>query len=221
MKNSHEHTSDNATPREDGADHPGRGVRMKKDDGPRQRFRKQDLQRLGRFLVAQRQGADMTLRGLSERSGVSIGAIRALEAGQSNPSLATVVAVVDALGVSLDRMMASLRPDRQDIAVVTRAGSGETVLSRGLGGAVLSAQFVELAGDSLNPPPGDATKYPGFGMVLAGAALARLGDGRRVRLAVGDAWHARLEQVITWAGAEAARMLHVADTRNDAAGDKT
>ncbi len=185
--------------------------------GGNPRFSKKDLVRLGRFMATQRQNAEMTLRTLSERSGVSIGAIRALEAGQSNPSLVTVVAIVDALGVSLDRMMAALRPDRSDVAVVTRAGSGETELSRGLGGAVLSARFVDLPENSAGAVLAGNSRHPAFGMVLDGSVTSRLSDGRTLRLDSGDAWHARPGQVVAWAasGEGAARLLHVTDTRDE------
>jgi transcriptional regulator with XRE-family HTH domain len=185
--------------------------------GANRRFSKKDLVRLGRFMAAQRQNAEMTLRSLSERSGVSIGAIRALEAGQSNPSLVTVIAIVDALGVSLDRMMAALRPDRSDVAVVTRAGSGETELSRGLSGAVLSARYVDLPENNAGPVLAGNSRHPAFGMVLNGSVTSRLGDGRTLRLDRGDAWHARPGQVVAWvaSGRGAARLLHVTDTRDE------
>ena len=70
---------------------------------PARRFGKPDLAPMGTFLRAERQAKGMSLRSLAERCGMSVGAIRALEVGQSNSSLATVLAVVEALGVDLDR----------------------------------------------------------------------------------------------------------------------
>jgi transcriptional regulator with XRE-family HTH domain len=185
--------------------------------GQETRFSKRDLGRLGKFLSAHRQAAGMTLRSLATRSGVSLGTIRALEAGRSNPSLATVLAVVEVLGVSLDRMMAALRSEEADTAVVIRAGGGEAGFPRVLRGAVLRPQFLELPGKDLDQLIDAEARHPAFGMVLSGRVTPLRAEGSSLRLESGDAWHAEAGTVRAWdgAGSGSAHLFHVMDTRND------
>ncbi|MDR5653356.1 helix-turn-helix domain-containing protein [Ruixingdingia sedimenti] len=181
------------------------------------RFRKADLARLGRHLADQRQAAGLTLRALSDRSGISIGAIRALESGQSNPSLGTVVAVVEALGVSLDRMVAAAGAERPRVAVVTRAGAAED-LTDGLADAALSARLLALPPGPAHPAPEPAARHPSFAMVIAGRVLAATAAGDApAALGPGDSYHAQPGQVLALAhdGGGPARLLHVTDIRRD------
>ncbi len=192
--------------------------------GPR-RFGKTDLRRVGKVLRDQRMALGLSMRGLSERSGVSIAAIRALEAGQSNPSLGTVVPVVEALDLKLDRVISAARA-AQDRVAITRAGSGEASLSRGLVDAVLSARLMSLPVESMRPTPPDASRHPSLGVVVSGSVIVSVDAdterdgtpraGQRIRLESGDNYHARPGVVKSLANAANAdaRVLMVLDIRS-------
>ncbi|MCL4188666.1 MAG: helix-turn-helix domain-containing protein [Rhodobacteraceae bacterium] len=186
-------------------------------DGAGPRFGKSDLARLGRLLAEERVAAGLTLRALSTRCGVSTGSIRALEAGRSNPGLATVAAIVAGLGLSLDRMVQAVRAGRAGTTSLTRAGSGDADLSAGLAEPVLSARIVTLPGESLQRPPPDTARRASFALVVAGRVLATTATGERVHLDPGDSYHARPGQVAAWAngGARPSRLVHVVDTRGE------
>jgi transcriptional regulator with XRE-family HTH domain len=181
------------------------------------RFRKEDLTRLGRILRQQRTDSGLTLRGLAERSGISAGAIRAMESGGSNPSLTTVMAVVEALGLSVDALIEAVSASSPRVAVVTRAAAGDKDLSEGLAGNALSARIVDLPAKALRPAAEVAVDRPSFGMVTAGEVLATTATGERVRLDTGDAYHAQPAQVQTLAGGRngPARLIQVVDLRPD------
>ena len=189
------------------------------------RFGKADLRHVGQVLRDQRVAMGLSLRVLSERCGISIAAIRALEAGQSNPSLGTVVPVIEVLGVKLDRVIEVARAARGRV-VVTRTREGDVNLSDGLSDAGLSANILSMPVKSMRPSPPGAASHPSFGIVLEGTVLANvepddgLADqsrrGRRVKLVTGDNYHAQPGVVKTLANGSAreARVLVVMDTRS-------
>lgn len=173
----------------------------------RGRFGPPDLARMGRFLREQRRAQELSLRALAEASGLSVGAIRALEAGQGSPSLATVLAVVEALGLDLDRAVEAARAARR-AAVVHHAASDTTP---SLPGATLAVATSEPAAQSIGPPPVPGALHPSMGFVVAGSVLAVDRGGARHRLDAGDAYHAQPGVVQSLVGA--GRVLHVIDTR--------
>jgi transcriptional regulator with XRE-family HTH domain len=184
------------------------------EDGP-DRFGRDDLRLMGSVLRNQRTAAGMTLRRLSERSGIGVAAIRALESGQSNPSLATVVAVVEALGTTIDRALTAVRAARGRV-VVTRAGPApQAALSDGLVEAALDAHTLALPVKSLAPAPSAAARHATLCLVVQGALVVTTATGERVRLDEGDSYHAEPGTVQGWAnaGARPVRLLSVADTR--------
>ena len=175
------------------------------------RFGKPDLARMGRFLREERQAKGLSLRALAERSGMSAGAIRALEAGQANPSLATVLAVVEALDVDLDRAVDAARAGREVVVVHRAAEEAQAPMP----GAALSLATSELPAKSVRPSFSLGEQHPSMGLVLEGAVLAVVRDGARHRLDTGDVYHAQpgVVQGLAGAGTRTARLLHVVDTR--------
>lgn len=184
------------------------------------RIGREDLSRIGRYLRTQRVAAEMTVPRLAERSGLSIGAIRAIEAGQSNPSLATVLAIVESLGLSLDALIEAARGDAGQVVVVTRAGEGDLELSLGLDAPRLAAKLIELPVKSMRRIPDEDATNPVMGMVVAGNLVVTTGSGERVLVDGGDTYHAQAGHVKGWAnrGIRPARLLHVSDTRRDTEG---
>jgi len=188
----------------------------RESQGRGRRFERGDLARIGRFLRDQRLATGVSLQRLASLSGVSPGTIRAIEGGQSNPSLGTVLAIVDALGLSLDALSDAARGQVPRIAVVTRAAdlTGDEIdLSRGLDAPVMAARLLSLPGKSLRPLPEADGTSPIMGMVVSGSLLAGTRTGERVRLDAGDSYHAQPGHVRGWAnrGTRPVRLLHVAD----------
>lgn len=182
------------------------------------RFGRDDLRLLGRHLRDRRSGAGLTLRRLSEASGVSVAAIRALEAGQSNPGLPTVIAVVEALGTTIDRAIAAVRAARGRAVVTRGGGGGRRALSDGLADPVLRAEALALAVKTMGPAPAEAAHHATLCMVVQGALTVTTAEGARVRLDAGDTYHAEPGFVQGWAnaGTRPVRVISVADTRTAA-----
>src|SRR5690242_4882402 len=77
---------------------------------------------------------DMSVLELSRRSGVARNTIAALERGEGNPTLETLYALADALGVALSDLLVAPAP----VVSVVRAGEGARVE-----GAALEAELLE------------------------------------------------------------------------------
>jgi hypothetical protein len=120
---------------------------------------------------------------------MSARAVRDLEAGRSNPTLSTMVAIVDVLSITLDELIAAARatgPD-PDMTAASEVGPGVTLLTRAIANPRLRAAIVDFAGIAGEPDlPGGAV----FGHVLAGAVRISL-DGKEAVLREGDSLHAR------------------------------
>lgn len=180
------------------------------------RFGREDLRLLGQHLRERRLAAGFTMRRLAEASGVSVAAIRALEAGGTNPSLPTVILVVEALGTTIDRALSAVRAARGRV-VVTRAGTGRCgqPLSAGLAEAVLQAATILLAPKATGPVPPPLERHAAMCMVLDGTLAVTTAEGDRIVLETGDSYHAEPRVVQGWANAghRPVRLLCAADTR--------
>lgn len=180
------------------------------------RFGRDDLRLLGRHLRDRRTSAGITLQRLSETSGVSIAAIRSLETGGSNPSLPTVIRVVEALGTTIDRALAAVRAARGRV-VVTRAKDlgGPRLLSDGIAEAILHGETHVLPVKSVAPLPAAMARHASLCLVIDGKLLVSTDAGERVRLSAGDTYHAEPQAVRGWAnaGSRPVRLLCIADTR--------
>lgn len=174
------------------------------------RFDKSDLPRMGRVLRAHRLAAGLGVRRLSALSGVSVSAIRALEAGASNPALATVLPLVEALGLGIDALVAEVRAARSGV-VVHRAGTPQA--SADDERRALRLGEMSLPAKSVQPPPHLCAEHPALVMVLSGSVIAGLEEGGRAQLEAGDCYHAEAGAVTSWAnpGTREARLLCVAD----------
>ncbi len=187
---------------------------MARTTGPAdgRRFDKSDLPRMGRVLREHRLAAGLSMRRLSAQSGVSVSAIRALEAGGSNPALATVLPLVEALGLGIDTLVTEVRAARSGV-VVHRADASETLQAAER--RALRLCEVALPAKSVQPPPRICAEHPALVMVLHGPVIAGLEDGGRAHLEAGDSYHAEAGAVTSWAnpGAREARLFCVADSK--------
>jgi transcriptional regulator with XRE-family HTH domain len=67
---------------------------------------REQLQSLGAFIRAQRQQAQLSLRDLADRTNVSNPYLSQIERGLHEPSMRVLKSISDALGVSIDTMLA-------------------------------------------------------------------------------------------------------------------
>ncbi|HET8638612.1 MAG TPA: XRE family transcriptional regulator [Solirubrobacterales bacterium] len=158
----------------------------KMDDGPAA---------VGHRIRALRDGMGLSLRDLSERSGVSAQMLSQVERGETSPTLSIAARIATGLELSLSQL---LRLDEGSNVVVSRAGSRR--LQRRDGHAMeeltppLPGQRADVSVHSLEPGattggPGDPPMHePGSretAVVLEGR-LALFVDGTRYELAEGD-----------------------------------
>ena len=80
-------------------------------------FGNQDLRALGHRLRHLREQRQWSLKRLAQEGGISVAAIRKIELGQSNPSILTILALVEALGESIDRLISAAREGEVRITV--------------------------------------------------------------------------------------------------------
>lgn len=154
-------------------------------------FNRGELKGVGRRLRLLRVARGWSLSKLSDVSDVSVAAIRKIELGESNPSLLTVLALVEALDEPVDRLISEALGSGAQMQLV-RAGEtpdarAETPLSDSLDNPMMTGRQVTLAaGEAL----ADATDgRPLFGYVLDGEVVLARDDGRENRCARGDAFH--------------------------------
>ena len=151
-------------------------------------FGNQDLRALGHRLRHLREQRQWSLKRLAQECGVSVAAIRKIELGQSNPSILTILSLVEALGESIDRLISAAREGEVRITVTRGnarldkpADNGDR--TRDLADPAMHCSVVTLrAGRGLNDTGG---REMAFGYVLDGAVS--VGDADPCN--DGDAFH--------------------------------
>lgn len=129
----------------------------------------------------------MTQNQVANAAGISPRAIRELEAGRSNPALATMVAIVDSLNLTIDELVEAARsdPPRPDVTRAADLGTGATPLVRTLTEPLMNSRIVRQADPAGTVPhPGNAVFYH----VLEGGIAAEV-DGEVIKLRRGDSLH--------------------------------
>jgi transcriptional regulator with XRE-family HTH domain len=152
---------------------------------------------LGARLRTERGRLGLSLRELARRLDVSPSLVSQIENGRTNPSVRTLYAIVNELGVSFDSLFAPAEPSRAaDSAKVQRAGSHSALdLESGVRWERLTAEndpdvdflyaTYEVGGAS--SPDGDLLRHSGreFGIVVRGQLGVRVGFEEHV-LGPGD-----------------------------------
>jgi len=87
--------------------------------------------RLGERVLANRKQRGLTLREVSERTGVSIAMLSMLERGRSNPSIGTLHALADAFGVRMSELLHSVEPP--DLHSIIRRAENQEVIRTAVG----------------------------------------------------------------------------------------
>ncbi len=190
-------------------------------------FGRDQVRVLGKFLRRAREERNCSLKRLAAESGVGVATIRKIESGTANPSLLTVVAMTEALGVSIDQAVAASRvahPINDLVHGCTMAdGDGRSAMS-------------DLTQDLLDPrlsvrllavPPGAALartaqpdSAPLFAYVVGGTLRLAFADDTIEDLRIGDAIHLKDELPMAWSNpaAQHALVLCVSDRRASAVG---
>lgn len=169
--------------------------------------------RLGAAIRKRRKQMQMTLQGLSGKSGVSVGYLSQVERDNATPSLGTLAQIADALEVALEYFIATPKPS----AGLTRAGQRAqfSLANSSLTYESLAADFPgsELSSYVLHVPPGYASEtvsHEGEEMiyVLEGEIEQTL-DGQVFRMTAGDCLHYSGQTPHAWTnpGSTAARIL--------------
>ena len=156
-------------------------VRLSPLFGPR------ELRRIGHQVRQARERERMTQNQLANAAGLSPRAIRELEAGRSNPALATMVAVVDSLGLTLDELVEVARsePPQPDVTRAADLGDGVTPLVRTLQDPRMASRIVTPSDTAASiPHPAN----PVFYHVLKGSVSVDV-DGETIKLRRGDSLH--------------------------------
>src|SRR5262245_45921597 len=83
---------------------------------------------VGGRVRALREGMDLSLRDLAERSGVSAPMLSQVERGETSPTLAVAARIAAGLDLSLSQL---LRLDEGRHVAITRSGEGRTRRRRG------------------------------------------------------------------------------------------
>ena len=155
-------------------------------------FHRGELKGVGRRLRLLRLARGWSLKKLSDISDISVATIRKIELGMSNPSLLTVLALVEALDEPVDRLINEAISGRRRSQLVrayeVRKSDGPVHLSDDVGNRRMAGHQCTLgAGEVLSMLSGER---PVFGYVVDGEIVLMRRDGREYRCSSGDAFHA-------------------------------
>lgn len=159
----------------------------------RDRFNRGELTAVGRRLRLRRIAKGWSLKKLSEVSRVSIAAIRKIELGESNPSLLTVLALVESLDEPVDRLIGEVLKSGERIQFIRATEDTDApdnvALSDGLPSRMMAGRRVALAaGDVLTTEDRDSNR-PLFAYVLDGEVVLSRADGQEDSCGRGDSFH--------------------------------
>ena len=183
-------------------------------------FGREHLRSLGRRLRELREARNWSLKRASTESGVSVAAIQKIESGGTNPNLLTVLAIADALGEAVDRLVATSRRATQ----ISNVRQGP-LPARPIGSAPLlsidrsrlESRLIALAGRSSLKRAEIPKEGALFAYVLDGSLQLHFPDGTSERLGTGDSIHVVEGLPIDWINPLARRSitLCIADRRGN------
>jgi transcriptional regulator with XRE-family HTH domain len=164
------------------------------------RFKRTHVLALGSKIRALREARQWSLSRLSKKAGISVAAIQKIEAGTSNPSLVTIVAIIDALGASVDKLISEARQLDHGVTVVrglleTKTG---TTVSLPSDRADRRMNCRVIAMSSRQELEDVVSGRPLFGYVLDGGLRLSLPNGEAIELGTGDAFHAAADTCPEW-----------------------
>jgi transcriptional regulator with XRE-family HTH domain len=148
---------------------------------------------VGRRIREAREASGLTLKAISDATGVSTSMLSLVERGRTSPSIGTLVAICDALDIPMARLFSA--PDQADAvlipgeSMVSHSGKGLTrriVFDDRQHGVTLSEHVYAPGSASADVP----THHTGeeIGLVLEGRLAVEVNDAK-YELAAGDAVH--------------------------------
>lgn len=149
-------------------------------------FGKSELRQLGRAVREARERVGLSQVQLADNAGLSLRPLRELEAGRSSPSLATIVALADALPLTLDGLIAAARTKQPQYGLLPAKDVrwGDNELVAGIDRQRARVRIADVGSDDgVSLPAG-----PVFAHVLRGVVTATL-EGEQVKLRQGDSLH--------------------------------
>lgn len=166
------------------------------------RLRTHTTSSIGPLIRARRRQLSVTLQGLGEKSGVSVGYLSQLERGNATPTLGTLAQIAAGLDVGIDYFIATPRPgdaltvgaDRPRFSI-----DGSSIVYERIG-----AEFPgrELSSFILHVPDGyrsETVSHEGEEIVfiLEGSVVQVL-EGEEFRMSAGDSLHYRGNRAHGW-----------------------
>jgi len=185
-------------------------------------FGRAQLRDIGRQIRLLRERSGQSLSQLAKQSGISVTGVRNIESGRANPGLLTVVAILDALDVSIDEVVALARRASNSVHV-TRATDSGRVPDAGVQRNISEIFQPKMRGRLITLPPATdmltsrkAETGTHFAFVLEGKVHLSLPDGSSHELSTGDAIHLadQAPRVVANRGKRAGRVLWIKDQKS-------
>jgi len=177
------------------------------------------LRALGSRIRTLREARSWSLKRLAGEAAVSVATLQSIESGASSPGLLTIVAIADALGEPVDRLVADSLAESNSVRQVhgklARRTRGVHELTGLLTAPRMGAWAIGLDAGATLPDAQRPRALPLFALLLSGRLELAFPDGTVETLAKGDSIHMKQEAPIKWKnpGARPARMLCIADLR--------
>ena len=163
---------------------------------------------VGERIRTERQRRGVSLRALARTVGVSASFVSQIETGKCQPSVSTLYAITNALGVSIEDVFEPPAPDAVMPVPAAAAGSGASEIgasgvgASGVGPAGGGAAAAPSASAPSAPLPGPALSARAGAIANAAAGIGALASaaGRRVGPLVhpGDREALKLDTGVTW-----------------------
>lgn len=175
---------------------------------------------VGRQLRSARLARGTSVSQLAQASGVSVSAIRKVEAGASSPSFQTIIKLTNQLGLVIDEVLARAQASDGQVQVIRALPHNDKAVSElafgDLDDALLSGRVIELPARGhqlypLGPEPGSSFAY-----VLEGSVALVFDDDSTEDLSAADAYHMvdQPPRVVRNASGKPARVLFVKDEQS-------
>ncbi len=183
----------------------------------RTEFGEEQMRSLGLRLRELREARSWSLRRLALESSVSVAAIQKIESGETNPSLLTVLALAEALGEPVDRLVAASLANSAASTVTHGVLPDTSGDLKGIATAArLGSRLMVIAARRSVTTPGP--EHPRFFFVLDGSLRFNFSDGTTETLQTGDSMHVAAGHSVRCANMlqRRSRLLCVLDRRDQA-----
>ena len=175
---------------------------------------------VGRQLRSARLARGSSVSQLAQASGVSVSAIRKVEAGASSPSFQTIIKLTNQLGLVIDEVLARAQASDGQVQVIRAVPRNDKAISElafgDLDDALLSGRVIELPAHGHRLYPLGPESGSSFAYVLEGSVALVFDDDSTENLSGADAYHMvdQPPRVVRNASGKPARVLFVKDDQS-------